>query len=332
MKKALSIVILLTILVIGLMAAFSYQVPETRTYTALSNIDTKIEQNIEVNTQSMAQNLNELQSSVQNLITIGETYTEETDVTTTFEQFNIAYQNTQLLQSQLTDLINMDLTNKLENTTSKLSAEQKKLADEAIYLERELCKEAGGWQDQIAASFGGLNRIDFSGNEYDVRPIVISPERKKQLENNLLLFFTGFTRFSSEIQAVNNVAAKSKSEYLSEMYDLVDEAEQVLVNKNRNIDDFGKLLDTTWKLKKQTGSKISTSSIDRLYELGIKEGAFGGKLLGAGGGGFLVFYVPEERQSRVKEAMKDLVHVPFKFEEGGTKIIHYTPEEYTETR
>lgn len=211
-------------------------------------------------------------------------------------------------------------------------ADKKKLADEAIYLERELCKEAGGWQDQIAASFGGLNRIDFSGNEYDVRPIVISPERKKQLENNLLLFFTGFTRFSSEIQAVNNVAEKSKSEYLSEMYDLVDEAEQVLVNKNRNIDDFGKLLDTTWKLKKQTGSKISTSSIDRLYELGIKEGAFGGKLLGAGGGGFLVFYVPEERQSRVKEAMKDLVHVPFKFEEGGTKIIHYTPEEYTEIR
>ena len=80
-------------------------------------------------------------------------------------------------------------------------ADKKKLADEAIYLERELCKEAGGWQDQIAASFGGLNRIDFSGNEYDVRPIVISPERKKQLENNLLLFFTGFTRFSSEIQA-----------------------------------------------------------------------------------------------------------------------------------
>ena len=122
MKKALSIVILLAILVIGLMAAFSYQVPETRTYTALSNIDTKIEQNIEVNTQSMAQNLNELQSSVQNLITIGETYTEETDVTTTFEQFNIAYQNTQLLQSQLTDLINMDLTN-----ISKSSAKDLKI-------------------------------------------------------------------------------------------------------------------------------------------------------------------------------------------------------------
>jgi len=81
-------------------------------------------------------------------------------------------------------------------------------------------------------------------------------------------------------------------------------------------------------LKKQTGSKISTSSIDQLYDLGIKEGALGGKLLGAGGGGFLIFYVPEENQSRVKNAMKDLVHVPFKFEEGGTRIIHYTPEEY----
>ena len=151
MKKVLSIVILLAILVIGLTAAFSYQVPEIRTYTALSNIDTKIEQNIEVNTQSMAKNLNELQLSVQNLITIGETYTEETDVTTTFEQFNTAYQNTQLLQSQLTDLINMDLTNKLENTTSKLSAEQKKLADEAIELETTRLNELSLLYKQIEA-------------------------------------------------------------------------------------------------------------------------------------------------------------------------------------
>ena len=160
MKKALSIVILLAILVIGLMAAFSYQVPETRTYTALSNIDTKIEQNIEVNTQSMAQNLNELQSSVQNLITIGETYTEETDVTTTFEQFNIAYQNTQLLQSQLTDLINMDLTNKLENTTSKLSAEQKKAADEAIELETTRLNELSLLHKQIEALNSKLSKTE----------------------------------------------------------------------------------------------------------------------------------------------------------------------------
>lgn len=207
-------------------------------------------------------------------------------------------------------------------------ADKKKLADEAIYLERELCNEAGGWQDQIAASFGGLNRIDFSGSGYEIRPIIISPERKRKLESNLMLFFTGFTRFSSEIQKENQVVAKSKTEYLSEMYDLVEEAEQILVNKMKDIDDFGRLLDRTWKLKKQTGSKISTSSIDQLYELGIKEGALGGKLLGAGGGGFLVFYVPEEYQTRVKDAMKDLVYVPFRFEEGGTRIIHYTPEEY----
>ena len=207
-------------------------------------------------------------------------------------------------------------------------ADKKKLADEAIYLERELCNEAGGWQDQIAASFGGLNRIDFSGSGYEIRPIIISPERKRKLESNLMLFFTGFTRFSSEIQKENQVVAKSKTEYLSEMYDLVEEAEQILVNKMKDIDDFGRLLDRTWKLKKQTGSKISTSSIDQLYELGIKEGALGGKLLGAGGGGFLIFYVPEEYQTRVKEAMKELVYVPFRFEEGGTRIIHYTPEEY----
>ena len=207
-------------------------------------------------------------------------------------------------------------------------ADKKKLADEAIDLEREVWTVAGGWHDQIGASFGGLNRIDFSGSGYEIRPIIISPERKRKLESNLMLFFTGFTRFSSEIQKENQVVAKSKTEYLSEMYDLVEEAEQILVNKMKDIDDFGRLLDRTWKLKKQTGSKISTSSIDQLYELGIKEGALGGKLLGAGGGGFLIFYVPEEYQTRVKEAMKELVYVPFRFEEGGTRIIHYTPEEY----
>ena len=203
-------------------------------------------------------------------------------------------------------------------------ADKKKLADEAIYLERELCNEAGGWQDQIAASFGGLNRIDFSGSGYEIRPIIISPERKRKLESNLMLFFTGFTRFSSEIQKENQVVAKSKTEYLSEMYDLVEEAEQILVNKMKDIDDFGRLLDRTWKLKKQTGSKISTSSIDQLYELGIKEGALGGKLLGAGGGGFLIFYVPEEYQTRVKEAMKELVYGHFDLRRGerGLFIIH----------
>jgi D-glycero-alpha-D-manno-heptose-7-phosphate kinase len=205
---------------------------------------------------------------------------------------------------------------------------KKQLADEAIFLERELCKEAGGWQDQIAASFGGLNRINFSGKNYEVFPIVISPERKSKLENNLMMFFTGFTRFSSEIQKINHVSSLDKTSYLLQMYDLVNEAERVLVDKNADLDEFGKLLDLTWQLKKKTGSKISTDDIDILYNKGIEAGALGGKLLGAGGGGFLLFYVPEEYQKAVKDAMKDLLHVPFRFENGGTRIIHYSPESY----
>lgn len=207
-------------------------------------------------------------------------------------------------------------------------ADKKRLADEAIYLERVICQEAGGWQDQIAASYGGFNRINFGSDGYEVLPLIISPERKKQLNNNLLMFFTGFTRFSSEMQKANNVSAADKKVQLKEMLVLVDEAEQVLVNKERNLDDFGRLLDHTWKLKKQTGAKISTNSIDAFYERGMQAGALGGKLLGAGGGGFLVFYVQPEKQEVVKEAMRDLMYIPFEFENGGTRVIHYSPEAY----
>ena len=207
--------------------------------------------------------------------------------------------------------------------------DKKKLADGAIYLERVLCNEAGGWQDQIAASFGGFNRINFNADGYEVLPIIISPERKMQLNQNLLMFFTGFTRFSSDVQKLNNInGAKDKHAKLKKMYELVDEAEQILVNKDRDLDDFGRLLDTTWKLKKGTGTSISTGSIDELYEKGIAAGALGGKLLGAGGGGFLIFYVQPAKQDNVKRAMKDLMYIPFQFENGGTRIIHYTPETY----
>lgn len=210
-------------------------------------------------------------------------------------------------------------------------ADKRKLADEAIYLERVLCNEAGGWQDQIAASFGGFNRIEFNADGYEVRPIIINPERKKQLNDNLMMFFTGFTRFSSELQKANNVSGtEDKRKKLKQMYELVNEAEQVLVNKDRDLDDFGRLLDTTWKLKKGTGSSISTGSIDELYDKGMKAGALGGKLLGAGGGGFLLFYVQPENQKLVKEAMSDLMYIPFRFEDAGTQVIHYTPEPYEE--
>lgn len=208
-------------------------------------------------------------------------------------------------------------------------ADKKKLADEAIYLERVLCNEAGGWQDQIAASFGGFNRINFGPDGYEVLPVIISPERKRQLNKNLLMFFTGFTRFSSEVQKANSAtAAEDRKARLKKMHTLVDEAEAVLTDKTRDLDDFGRLLDVTWKLKKGTGGAVSTNSIDGLYEKGMAAGALGGKLLGAGGGGFLVFYVQPEKQESVRKAMKDLMYIPFQFENGGTRVIHYSPEEF----
>ncbi len=208
---------------------------------------------------------------------------------------------------------------------------KKRLADEAINLERKLCNESGGWQDQIAASFGGFNRINFSNNGYEVLPIIISPERKEKLNKNLFMFFTGFTRFSSDIQKINNEnknGKEKKEETLKKMYELVDEAEKILTDKNRDLDDFGRLLDYSWKLKKQTGKAVSTSNIDALYERGIKAGALGGKLLGAGGGGFLVFYAQPENHERLKQELKDLLYIPFEFENEGTKVLYYSPESY----
>ena len=206
-------------------------------------------------------------------------------------------------------------------------ADKRKLADDAIFLERELCKEAGGIQDQIAASFGGLNRIDFSKDGYTVRPIVISRARKEKLNNNLMLFFTGFSRFSSDIQKGTEKSMKDKTKELLEMYSLVDKAEKVLTDESCDLDEFGRLLDYTWKLKRGISSGISTGSIDEQYEKAMKAGALGGKLLGAGGGGFLLFYVPQEKQEAVKKALENQMYVPFKFENEGTRIIHFESEE-----
>lgn len=208
------------------------------------------------------------------------------------------------------------------------SASKETLANDAIKLERELCDEAGGWQDQIAASFGGFNRINFDRTGYKIKPIIISPERKQELEDNLLLFFTGFTRFSADIQKSTKATIQEKKKQLLQMLKLVDDAEEILINKNRDLDDFGKLLDVTWQLKKQTGKEISKDSIDELYKIGISAGALGGKLLGAGGGGFLLFYVKPEKQESVREALKDLMEVPFNFEDSGTQVIYYSPESF----
>ena len=130
------------------------------------------------------------------------------------------------------------------------------------------------------------------------------------------------------MQKANAKGYHDKTKQLLEMLDLVDDAQKILTDKNADLDDFGRMLDHTWKLKRQTGGAITTNSIDALYQRGIEAGALGGKLLGAGGGGFLVFYVQPEKKKAVKEAMKDLLYVPFHFEDGGTRVIHYTPESY----
>lgn len=205
--------------------------------------------------------------------------------------------------------------------------DKKRLAQEAIYLERELCGESGGVQDQIAAAYGGLNKITFSKDGFEVNPIVISNERKDRLNDHLMLFFTGFSRFSFTIQQEHEKAIKTKEQQLLEMLSLVDQAETILTSGD--LDEFGRLLDYTWKLKRGVNSAVSTSQIDQAYATAVKAGALGGKLLGAGGGGFLLLYVQPDKQEQVRKALCDLKEIPFQFETGGARILYYASEFYT---
>ena len=205
---------------------------------------------------------------------------------------------------------------------------KRKLAEDAIYLERELCRENGGWQDQVAAAFGGLNRIDFANNEFKVTPIIIHPDRKKLLNDSMMLFYTGVTRFSSEVQKDTMSNQQDKITQLKEMLSLVDDAQAILEDKHSDFNDFGRLLDHTWRLKRKTGGKISNGSIDELYERGLKAGALGGKLLGAGGGGFLLFYIEPDKKEALLREFEDLMQVPFQFENEGTSMVYYNPIVY----
>lgn len=206
-------------------------------------------------------------------------------------------------------------------------ADKRRLAKEAIYLERVLCAEAGGWQDQIAAAYGNLNRIDFQSGDFSVHPIVISQERKKEFNDNLMLFFTGFSRNSSDIAITQVKSIRDKKRELLEMLQLVDEGEKILTGKC-NIEEFGRLLDHTWRLKRGLTSKISTDTIDMLYDAAMSSGALGGKLLGAGGGGFLLMFVPPEQQDKVRRRLGQLLYIPFQFEDAGTQILYYASEVY----
>lgn len=207
---------------------------------------------------------------------------------------------------------------------------KRQLADDSVYLERTLCNEAGGLQDQIAASFGGFNKITFGPDGYVVKPVILPAQRKQELNDRLMLFFTGFSHFSAEIQTGTIQVIQNKRAQLTEMLQLVGDAEKILVSKGP-LDDFGRLLDWTWKLKRGITDKISTSSIDTLYDQALNAGALGGKLLGAGGGGFLLFYVQPEYQRQVRQALSHLMYVPFRFENRGSTIIFFEPEEIPQT-
>lgn len=195
------------------------------------------------------------------------------------------------------------------------------LAKEAIYLERVLCNEAGGVQDQLAVAFGGLNRIDFDADGYTINPIEIPGERKEEFNKNLLLVFTGFSHFSGEVSVTQQNNIPQKITELNEMKSLVFEGEKILTS-NTSLDEFGKLLDYTWQLKRTLSDRISTREIDEIYSSARKAGALGGKILGAGSGGFMLLYVPEEKRKNVCELFEPSRIIPFEFEEDGTKLIY----------
>lgn len=197
-----------------------------------------------------------------------------------------------------------------------------RIAKEAIYLERVLCNEVGGVQDQIASCFGGLNCITLDASGFNVQKIEMDFLRRKNLENNLMLFYTGIQRTSSEVQKTVQVSEQKVTKVLLSIKDLVSEGIECLTNSSRSLDDFGALLHEAWQLKKSISTKISNERIDALYQKGIENGALGGKILGAGGGGFLLFYVQPANQDRIRQCFSDLVEVPFNFEEKGTRIIY----------
>ncbi|MBN1384025.1 MAG: kinase [Elusimicrobia bacterium] len=196
----------------------------------------------------------------------------------------------------------------------------------AIHIEQDLIKENVGSQDQVFAAYGGFNKIDFFKNgEIVVSPVIMTKENMLAFEKKFMLFFTGMARNASDI-AGEQIRNTTKNEsQLNQMSKLVDEAHEIITSSKPDFLRFGKLLNETWKLKRKLSSKISTDFIDDIYETALKNGAVGGKLLGAGGGGFMVFYVEPENQLKVKKALKNLLYIPFEFDFSGSEIIFYKP-------
>jgi len=201
------------------------------------------------------------------------------------------------------------------------------LAADAIHVEQDLIQEAVGAQDQVSAAYGGLNRINFQPNgAIDVKRILAPPSRLAALEQHLVLYFTGFARTASEIAKEQLKETPNRQKELTEIHQMVDEAEGIVANPNRSLDDFGRLLHQGWNIKRSLTQKISNSNIDEIYEAGLSAGALGGKLLGAGGGGFMLFFVPPERKGTLRTRLKKLLCVPFAFSDRGSNVVVYEPE------
>ncbi len=197
------------------------------------------------------------------------------------------------------------------------------LALQAIELEQHVLKECVGSQDQMAAAYGGLNLIYFlPSGDIRVEPVTIPKARIEELDKSLMMFYTGTTRFASEIAAKVVANMGSKQQQLRQMRGMVDRAVEIL-NSDTDLTAFGELLHQSWLLKRELSSAISNSVVDGIYDTARANGAIGGKLLGAGDAGFMIFFVPPEKQDAVKQALSQYLRVPFSFETEGSTIIHY---------
>jgi D-glycero-alpha-D-manno-heptose-7-phosphate kinase len=217
----------------------------------------------------------------------------------------------------------------LLNTLYALRGEMKskqELADQAIHVEQNIIKETVGSQDQIAAAFGGFNRINFLQNgKFEVKPLIVPSSRAEKFNDHLLLFFTGFSRIAETVAKSKIENFKKKEGHLMKMREMVDEAQNIFQSSNGNLDDLGKLLHESWKLKRDLSDKVSNSTLDEIYQAGMDRGALGGKILGAGGGGFILFYAAPERHQAIRQTFQNLIEVDFRFEYSGSQIILYNP-------
>ena len=205
---------------------------------------------------------------------------------------------------------------------------KRQLALGAIHIEQDIIKENVGSQDQTAAAFGGFNKIEFGGRrKIWVQPITLEQSKIEFLQSHLMLFFTGFPRNASEIAAEQIKTTPQKTGELKAMREMVDEAVKVLNSHQDNYDYFGKLLHETWQLKRGLTPRITNSLIDEIYEAARGAGALGGKLLGAGGGGFILLFAQPEIQQKIKEKLNRLLYVPFNFHDLGSQIVYYAPEQ-----